>query len=252
MPVTARNQRGHYAIATHADPDRRGRAWDMAALAVATAPLWLFLGADIAAHVPAASEWLSGPTTANNKPNYVRNFLELTSFLATTAVLLTGAFALVFTLTQLREVRHARVATTYISINAKYNEPLMRNARKTIKRLYDSWTFLRREDEELGDYVARHFARWAALDTSTPEYLLYNECMRVMEFWEDVAVLVRRRFVDADVVFDFHLSAVQWAESIFARHVRNRRADSGNLSLYANALWLMRKAHDATPYAYHD
>jgi hypothetical protein len=71
--------------------------------------------------------------------------------------------------------------------------------------------------------------------------------MRLMEFWEEVGVLLRRNLIERDVLFDYLAGAAIYAEDCFGYYVTSRRTAEGSNKLYANALWLMSEARKARP-----
>ncbi len=164
--------------------------------------------------------------------------------------MVTAAAALYFTLDQIGEVLDARVASIYIEINNKYNASSLTEARRAVKRLADRFAADPEGMATFGDYVARHFGRWSRMALETPDFMIYNDAMRLMQFWEDVGVLIRRTLADIDVVLDFHAGAVRYAELVFGAHVISLREAEQSRTLYANALWLMDQARDFEPFAY--
>jgi len=72
--------------------------------------------------------WISGSTEST--PNFVRNSLELISFLATFGVALIAIFALKFARLQANEAANARLATIYTTIEARWASADIRKSRE--------------------------------------------------------------------------------------------------------------------------
>ena len=73
-----------------------------------------------------ASHWphlLDGRDVLENNAhgNYLRNLFELTSFVATTGVLITGLLAFSYGKSQVKEARDIRLATLYATLEARWS-----------------------------------------------------------------------------------------------------------------------------------
>ncbi len=227
----------------------------------------LFTGFDRLAVATMASPWLIGlaafslqaladrmPHTDPAHPDNVTTFhawMEFLSFLGTFGLFVSALVAGWITFSQLRDARAARVAAIYMEVNKTYTAEPMRQARLEILKL-------KREfeagggDGDLALYVADHMLRWKTTPIDGAEFAKFNTCSRILQFWEDVGVLVGWDFVDPEVILDFHRAALRAAYGQFHIYIeRARRADETSQSLtepayqtrlYDNALSLMTAA----------
>jgi hypothetical protein len=222
---------------------------ELAAVVAALSPWWIALVCTGLAMIP-----LFPGTEAAHPPSHTaswRDIFELTSFIAATAAFPTAVFAGVFAYRQIKDAKAARIASIYMEINKTYNSDMMREARKTmmqIRRRYDSQ---HPGEGKFGAYLCTMFRHWKTYDPDSEAFRQFNQCARMLQFWEDVAILVKREYVDEAIIIDFHKSALNNGRTSLGPYIRQmRRADRDNnpddpvyrSTLYENALALFEAA----------
>jgi hypothetical protein len=155
-----------------------------------------------------------------------RDIFELTSFIAATAAFPTAVFAGVFAYRQIKDAKAARIASIYMEINKTYNSDMMREARKTMMQIRRQYDTQHPGEDRLGTYLRTMFRQWKTHDPDSETFGRFNQCARILQFWEDVAILVKREYVDEAIIIDFHRSALNNARNNLGPYIREmRRAD---------------------------
>ncbi len=175
--------------------------------------------------------------------------LEALSFAANVSVPILAIVAGYIAYRQFGEAKDTRVATLYLQIMEKYNSDLLREGRRNIRRLSDAHR-AGASGQDFGLYLADLFDNLSARDLDDPGFEVYNSCLRQMEFWEEVGVLVRRGLVDCEVLLDYMAGNIRYAEECFRPFIDAKWRANGNFEIYANAFWLMDQARFANAYTY--
>jgi hypothetical protein len=153
------------------------------------------------------------------------------------------------------EATRARKATVYMEINSRYNSAPVTYSRLKLVYLMEihaSGTkpetvdaFVHTKLKEMYDQTYAKFNE--AETTGEGEY---TKSLRLLSFLEDIGVLVEKKYVEAEDLFDFMSGVIRFAENVLQHHIIWRREQTGSPSLYANALKLMQKAHAFSPSAF--
>ena len=174
--------------------------------------------------------------------------LEAASYVASISLPILATIAGYIAYRQLAEAKDARVASLYLQITENYNSEVLREARRDLHGLSDAH-IASGAAVDFGAYLDDVFDALRSLPLAHPGFQLYNSCMRLMEFWEEVGVLARRNLVDCNVLLDYMAGNIRNVDACFMTFVTRRRHEDGN-ELYANALWLMEQARVARAYSY--
>jgi hypothetical protein len=112
-------------------------------MGAAAAPVPILAAAHAWQQLPALSSILDGkellPAADQAKANIVRNLFELTSFIATTALLLTALWAFAFTKSQIKEARDTRLAGLYATLEARWASPEMQESKTIFAEITDGY-----------------------------------------------------------------------------------------------------------------
>jgi hypothetical protein len=234
---------------------------DWMALAVAASPACIFLATFAATHLlPGMLAASAAVAEAAEKaeaahPSSLREYLEIGSFAATIGLAVAAFVAGGLTYSQLRDAKTARIAAIYMDINKTYNSEALREARLEVLKLKRSPAAQAAAD--LATYIADTLEQWRLCDPASPEYGRFNRCIRILQFWEDVGVVTGWKFVDLDVVLDFHRSGLRASHTNFHVYINRARAadvaeNAGQqppyvTQLFENALTIFAAASESRP-----
>jgi hypothetical protein len=220
------------------------RALDGAALLAILSPALILLVAYRWPHV------LDGTPTlgdASIHANLLRNGLELTSFAATTGLLVTALLAVLFTLDQIEEAQNARLADVYMTIVERFNSQEQVNSRKLFYELRKSFKQL--NPALAGDEFAAKQALYvsqALADLGTTDPMKEREYLVALYLFEDLGILCRKNYVKKDDIFDLFGDHVISIMTDLLPYVKRARDDYEDQALadavYANAAYLFAEA----------
>ena len=222
------------------------------AVAVASFPLWAF---GLALIWPDARPILDGRDTldAGAHANYVRNLFELTSFIATTGVLLTALWAFAFTRTQITEAKAARLAALYTSLEARWASAEMLDSKAGFGRLAAAYEAARTNAVAAKQAVPdrKQFVDDYLIALEGEDYRAYSSVMSLVDYLKYIGMLGKQKYLDiADIkylvgtvcieVYDMlsrHLLRIREQEQ--RRHERERIA--GAPREYECLTWLVER-----------
>jgi hypothetical protein len=194
-----------------------------------------------------AADVLSGPVTSDgHTPNYLRNLLELTSFAATTVLVLTGLIAVVFTYAQLKEAKNARIASVYLQISAKWNAEEAFASRMGLLELNDRFEDRAYSDatksasRSAEDYISRSIEAEGRRDRAARLRLTF-----ILSVMEDIGVLCARGMIDQDIVLDLLASPIAYQMQLLSGYVESLRRDEPGVYRFASALGEAARRRDS-------
>ncbi len=197
----------------------------MLGLLAATAPIWLIL---LLLGWPHLRDILDGRDVVTphspDYPNYVRNLFELTSFIATTAVLITALFAFVFTRTQIKEARDTRLAALYATLESRWASDEMLRSKAEFAAISIAYERSRRlapagqQPQPLADFAAVYLA-----DLRENDYGKYSSLMSLIEYLEYIGMLEKNEYLSLDDI-QFILGTVCIeVYSVMSKHIEEIR-----------------------------
>jgi hypothetical protein len=182
---------------------------------------------------PGLSEVLDGRDllTLQDNPNYLRNLLELTSFLATTGVLATALWAFAFTKTQIREAKDTRLATLYATLEQRWSSEQMLRSKalfSQMTRKYNQYaSSVAKRDEEPISFP--QFAHDFIMTLQATRQYDYFTLMALPEYLEYIGMLSKQKYLNIDDI-DYILGMVYIeVASTFAVHIDHLREQGATI-----------------------
>lgn len=152
--------------------------------------------------------------------SYLRNLLELGFFLVNIVVLPAGLAALIIAREHAREAANTRLATIYHQISARYLSKEITESRIEFAKLARQFP---RGGPPLHDYLVRlrkeNIERYAAV-------------IALIFFFEDVSVLIKKKYVREDDMYMLLASALVSAYRFYEAHLIGRRDEASNVKLF--------------------
>ena len=224
--------------------------------------LGLFLGlavlAGLVALVPGAAQMLAGEHLAGDRPNYVRNALELASFASGGAVVATALVALGFARGQVREAaRQNAIAAAASGETARaakaevyarlFNQLMSADVAAGLdvcRDLGGEWQARSDRSISLGAFVC-----WRMDEADAGEALPADDrqaVLRLLSVVENLGLLVRLELVELDEVFFTFEGALRTIDAVFGDYMRRNQALSGGRES-EHALWLLARIANHAP-----
>jgi hypothetical protein len=208
-------------------PSRRrdGIEWlDIAGIAAIASPILVIA---VAFAWPALKLSLDGKEYLDpaEHANYLRNLFELTSFVATTAVLITAVWAFAFTKSQIEEAKATRLAGLYATLEARWASEEMLKSKAEFGKMMSKY----RDDmanraaaapvEPVADFADRYLN-----DLKNNQYSAYTRFMDMIDYLEYIGMLEVKELIDISGI-DYLLGGIvieTW--SIVSKHILAIRA----------------------------
>lgn len=160
--------------------------------------------------------WISGETAGS--PNHVRNALELVYFAANSLVALFAVGAIQFARKQAKEAEHARLASIYTAIEARWSSPTITASRVTIRKLMVEVET--QEGVQVNDPAfPRHFDR-KLVQVGKGAPMTYIRALGIVDFIEYVGVMEARGYLDLEVLDPLIGEVAVSAYEIFGPHIQ--------------------------------
>lgn len=207
--------------------------------------LWVILdlSPDLYGQLPARSEASRSALDLGDKSRF-RNFWEIVYFVANSVFAVTGLFAILLARGQLLAAENVRLASVYMDITKRWTtDELLLTSRRTIGVLIDFYLANKARLEfqrfpDMGSYfraVLEH-----CMDS---DRLKLRDYLAIINFFEDVGLLCRKKYVRHDDLFDFlGASIVYYMTPVLPFILALKRESPAGGGTYANALWLFRLA----------
>lgn len=220
---------------------------DVLAIATASAPAWIFLLGILHVHI---DDFLSGKEVldinTHVRANYLRNLFELTSFIATTAILLTAIWAFAFTKSQIREAEKARLASVYMQISAHWNSPRILDSKLRIRKIEHDYARLSKTpaigvppNYKPGDSVGIYL-RNIMYELQENNLEEFSRHIAALSSLEELGMLCKKGYVDEEDILDFMASPIIKILGLFDEYVKSSQLKIR--SNYENVLYLQEKA----------
>jgi hypothetical protein len=184
--------------------------------------------------------------------NKLRTFFEILSFISTALIVPGVAFwAASFAKQQFLEARrqadeavHARLATVYMEINKKFVEQDVAESRRRLAALRRKYPEDKLCKETLSAYINRVLISYFNVIDTSGQATDYSKTMQIMTYFEDIAVLIHKKLIPKEIIFDFMGDTLVHVEECLKDHIIWRRKLENSVQLYANTLLLMKQAKD--------
>lgn len=179
------------------------------------------------------------------------NQLAVVYFLGNTLVALIAAFSITFARRQLKHAEASRRASIYMEIYKRVNSNEIKYSFRKMAGIMSSYDTCKQDNETMSQYAHRIFLGYHELHVAAVKSLTplasadteYSKTMAIIVFLEDIGVLIARRYLHSEDIFDYIGLSIITTESIFKDHIIWIRKNRGNdPSVYANALSLIKKA----------
>jgi len=184
------------------------------------------------ADFPRLREVLDGSAilTSQDHPNYVRNFLELTSFLATTGVLVTAIGAFLFAKRQLEDAQDASLKTLLITLEARWASEEMLRSKALFAQMMLKYSQCRSAAAEKGEEAVSlpQFAHEFIMALQSTHQYDYFTLMALPEFLEYVGFVQMQglvRLSDIDPILGMVFIQVASTLAVHIDHLRLEGAE---------------------------
>ena len=92
------------------------------------------------------------------------------------------------------------------------------------------------------EYREEHIATANSMSGADTEYA---KTLAILQFFEDIGVLVARNYLKTNDLFDFMGGLIIHTEEVLRDHIKRIRNESKDAHIYANTLTLMKQARRA-------
>ncbi len=169
--------------------------------------------------------------TGQDNPNYVRNLLELTSFLATTGVLATAIWAFAFTKSQIKEARDTRLATLYATLEQRWSSEQMLRSKALFSQMMLKYSAYRNDLAEEGKEAVSlpEFAHEFIVALQSTHQYDYFTLMALPEYLEYIGMLWKQKYLSIeDIDYILGMVFIQVA-STFKVHIDHLRREGAEM-----------------------
>jgi hypothetical protein len=169
--------------------------------------------------------------TGQDNPNYVRNLLELTSFLATTGVLATAIWAFAFTKSQIKEARDTRLATLYATLEQRWSSEQMLRSKALFSQMMLKYSAYRSDLAEEGKEAVSlpEFAHEFIVALQSTHQYDYFTLMALPEYLQYIGMLWKQKYLSIeDIDYILGMVFIQVA-STFKVHIDHPRREGAEM-----------------------
>jgi len=178
--------------------------------------------------------------------------LDALAAVATIALPVIAVIAGGVALLQVRQSEKSHSASIYLAIAERFNSEYMREGRRAAKELWNFSASASTDSQLRSQYVSRILVSLQQGFGSAADNARYMNSLRVIDFWEQMAVLASHDLIRKAILFDYYAGELINTKKIFGHYMHARRTDLNSKTLFANALRLMDEADRAKPTSYND
>jgi len=131
-------------------------------------------------------------------PNYLRNILELISFVSGLLLVITAIFAGGFTISQIREAEKTRLATLYTTLEARWASPEMLKSKTAFDEISKAYLRAKIFGPSKTDAPYEVFADQYLSRLSEQNYAEYSSVMSLIDFFEYIGMLELSGYLKID------------------------------------------------------
>jgi hypothetical protein len=197
--------------------------YDILGAVAASSPVWIFLAGLAWPHFTDVLDGRDVLLSNEKYPNYVRNLFELTSFMATTAILATALWAFVFTKNQIEEARDTRIATLHATLETRWSSDQMLKSKQEFVKLSEEYEKSTQAgtgnpDQKIQDFAVTYIEKLQKCD-----YARYGSLMSLLDYFEFIGLLEKRGYViTEDIEYMFGTACILVC-SVMSTYIEKRR-----------------------------